>query len=140
MQVEDAITLFQETLQTAVGDIFPVISRRHVQASTIPNFPALYISHFSDDDEWTGSGLVRTLIDLRLYIYARTSKDQVPDTVLNTLVAQLAAVFAPDDPSNEFTMGQRVSWVRIQGKSSFYPGDLSDQALAIVPVSMLLTM
>jgi hypothetical protein len=140
MQVEDAIALLQETLQSAVGDIFPVISRRHVQASTIPDFPALYISHFSDEDEWTAGGLVRTFIDLRVYIYARTTKDQVPDTILNGLVAQIAAVFAPDDGSNEFTMGQQVSWVRMQGKTSFYPGDLTDQALALVPVSILLTM
>jgi hypothetical protein len=80
-------------------------------------------------------GLVRTFVDLRIYIYARTTKDQVPDTVLNGLIAQLAAVFAPDDASNECT----ISWVRIQGKTSFYPGDLTDQALAVVPVSILLT-
>ena len=140
MQVEDAVMLFQETLQSAVGDIFPVISRRHVQASTILNFPALYISHFSDEDEWMDGGLVRKTIELQFYIYARTAKDQVPDSVLNNLVAKLNAVFTPDDDSNEFTMGQQVSWVRVQGKSSYYPGDLSDQALAIVPVSIPLTM
>jgi hypothetical protein len=108
MQVEDAIALLQETLQSAVDDIFPAISRRHVQ-STIPDFPALYISHFSDEDEPTGGGLVRTFVDLRICIYARTTRDQVPDTVLNGLVSQLAAVFAPDDASNEFTMRQQVS-------------------------------
>jgi hypothetical protein len=141
LTTEAAISLLQSTLQSSVGDIFRIIGRRHILSSEIPEYPALYITHFANEDEWTGGGLVRTTLDLRLYIYATTTDKDIPDTILNGLVAQLAQAFTPDDEgSGEFTINGSVSWVRIEGRTEFYPGDLTDQAIAVVPVRIRPTM
>jgi hypothetical protein len=94
----------------AVGAIFPVISRRHVQASTIRSS-----RRSKSRTSRIKTNGPRAVWSARSSICASTFTHERPgirfqtDTVLNGLVAQLASVFAPDDAtSGENTKPTRI--------------------------------
>lgn len=140
MTPEQAIAALLAWFESQLAGSFNTFGRRINFANQVPEQPALFVTHYSNQDVWSGGGLTHSSAELRLFIYAQTGVDDVPDTILNNLVAAIAAALAPDSvDTNEFTLDGLVTWVRISGRSEFYPGDIGTQAIAVIPVTMLLT-
>lgn len=138
---ETALAALLASFRSSLGATFPTIARRLQAWDTVNALPALFIVHLSDEDTWSGNALQSSTLSVQLWVYAVTTPDDVPDTVLNGLVAAVAATgLAPDDAGSEqFTLGGLVSWCRIEGTSHYFPGDTGNQAVAVVSVKILLT-
>lgn len=140
MTPETAIAALLTWFEAQLAASFKTFGRRLKYTMQVTEQPALFLVHEDDDDIWSGESFDKTIVGLRLWIMAKTGPDDVPDTVLNALVAAVAGALQPDDGNTgQFTLGGKVSWCRIEGKSEFYPGDATDQALVIVPIKILLT-
>lgn len=82
-------------------------------------------------------------LHVELYIYVHTLSQQldptvVPSQMLNPLLDAVDAALAVDDRSNNvLTLGGLVSHCWIDGKTENFEGMIGDQAVAIIPVSIL---
>lgn len=95
-----------------------------------------------ETDEYRGLGLVRTRLDLRCYCYSRNPKGAASvgqldlDTMMTSFVAAFGQNAVDNFSTNECTLGGLVYWCRIEGKVFKEPGDLDEQTLMIVPISI----
>lgn len=82
-------------------------------------------------------------LNVELYVYAHTLAQQlapnvVPSQVLNPLLDAIDAALVPDDAANSvLTLGGLVSHCWIDGKTEIFEGVIGDQAVAIIPVAIL---
>ena len=61
-----------------------------------------------------------------------------PAIGLNNLIAAVKAAMAPDDPLQQrYTIGGLVMWCRISGRIEKDTGDLDGQAIAKIPVEII---
>lgn len=136
---ETVIAGFLTYLQTALSTTFPTIGRRVQFWSDVSEQPALFIRHNAAEDEWQQQ-LSRVTVELEAWIYTKTiSPDDVPDTNLNAAVLAFRNALAPDNVmTHTFTIGGLAYWCRVEGRSEYYPGDIAGQAVAIVPVKIIL--
>lgn len=75
-----------------------------------------------------------------LYLYARTDGEQVSAAVLNPILDAIEAALKPDNPTRRTqTLGGLVERCWIEGEIQTDEGTLGDQAVAIVPIRMLVT-
>lgn len=82
----------------------------------------------------------RLEFDLFLYVHtgAQNDPEVVPAQVLNPLLDAIEASLAVDDVANDAcTLGGRVSHCAINGTVEIYQGNLGDEAVAIVPIEIL---
>ena len=78
----------------------------------------------------------RAAVDL--YIYAQAPDETTPPaTVINPLLDAIAAALAPDPVSNVQSLGGLVAHCWIAGKIQTDEGVLGGQAVAIVPIEIL---
>lgn len=75
--------------------------------------------------------------DLFIY-YWEPDPNVVPSTGLNTYVDAVEAALAPDAVSNVQTLGGLVSHCWIEGDVAIFEGTIAEQAVAIIPVNILL--
>jgi hypothetical protein len=93
------------------------------------------------DDEFSGDGLLKTVLLGELWIYERAPQDLdiSPRTSLLARVKSIRDCFIPDNnDTGEYTIGGLVFWCRIIGQTNLAPGDTIEQSIARVPVSILL--
>ncbi|EHU2374009.1 MULTISPECIES: hypothetical protein [Acinetobacter calcoaceticus/baumannii complex] len=74
-----------------------------------------------------------------IYLYARTTGEQVPSSVLNPLVDAIEAALQPEFPEIEKcqTLNSLVTHCWIDGTIETDEGTLGDQAVAVIPISIL---
>lgn len=73
-----------------------------------------------------------------LYVYVRTDGGQDPGPILNQVLDAIDAALAPDnDVAGRQTLGGLVHYCRIEGAIETDEGTLGDQAVAIIPISIL---
>lgn len=80
--------------------------------------------------------------DLFLYVHTGAQNDPaiVAAQLMNPLLDAIAAALASDDISNDAcTLGGLVSHCAINGEIQIFPGNLGDEAVAIVPIEILTT-
>lgn len=137
--VRDAIyaALFAKlsTLTTA----FSTLSRRLQHFDDVPASaqPALFLSVGNHTVMVTTGQPSKWVMSAELYIYARTDGKQVAGSVLLPLLDAITNALAPDDIGNyRLTLGGLVEYCRIEGDVQIHEGDLGDQAIMIVPISM----
>jgi len=74
-----------------------------------------------------------------VYLYAKTSDPNIaPSTILNDLLDALEGVLAPGFPGQKQTLGGLCQHCWISGQVETDEGILGDQAMAIVPIEILL--
>jgi len=83
----------------------------------------------------TGKPTVWTL-NVDVYVYVRTDGGAPPGPILNPLLDAIEAALAPAG-SNVQTLGGLVHYARIDGAIETDEGTLGDQAVAIIPISIL---
>lgn len=82
-------------------------------------------------------------LSVDLYIYVHSLSQQLdpmvtPSQLLNPLLDAIDAALAIDDRSNNVnTLGGLVSHCWIEGKTENFEGMIGDQAVAIIPISIL---
>jgi hypothetical protein len=77
------------------------------------------------------------LLSVDLYLYVSTSGATSPGAVLNPIVDAIAAKLDYQVPGIPQTLGGLVQYARIEGKIETDEGTLGDDAVAIIPVSIL---
>lgn len=72
------------------------------------------------------------------YLYVRGSQDDNPPSVqLNTILSTILAILPPADFTTIQTLGGLVQWARIDGAIETDEGVLGEQAVAIIPITIL---
>lgn len=84
----------------------------------------------------TGRPPVWTL-DLDFYIYVSTAGATSPGTVMNPVLDYVDAALADPFPGQPQTLGGLAQWARIEGRIETDEGTLGTDAVAIVPVRIL---
>lgn len=79
------------------------------------------------------------MLNVRVYIYARgqTQDGEHPSKVLNQLLDAVTDAMRPSRAAEVLTLGGLVHYARIEGAIETDEGFLGEQAVAIVPITML---
>lgn len=118
---------------------FLTFSRRLKFWQEVTEQPALFLRQTDDDSDWPNTVLQALTLNAEIWIYSNFGQnpDLIPETPLNSMLDAIDQVFLPDDGmSNRFTLGGLVNWCRINGKTQLDPGDISGQAIAVIPVEI----
>jgi len=121
---------------------FVTTSRRLQQWSNVApaQQPALFVMEGNQSAGESGPyGLTRWELRAHLFIYARVGADpeETPSTTLNNLVDAVEWAILNVPKGQAQTLGGLVSDCRIVGEVVIDEGVLDQQALAIVPVSII---
>lgn len=118
---------------------FVTTSRRLCHWSDVPAIeqPALFVAQGGEQASTTTGQPTRWELEGQVYVYARVDDGAVPGTVMNPLMDAITAVLAPANPMQRQTLGGLVEWVRIDGRIETDEGVLGDQAVAIIPIRIL---
>jgi len=106
--------------------------------------PALFQVQSHQAPQQTGRGMPpKWLLRAELYLYANAGSDPhvIPAQQLNTLIDAIEAALKPatgnDIIQNVQTLGGIVSHCWLDGEIEVFDGALGEQAVAIVPISIL---
>ena len=121
---------------------FVTVSRRlrHWSDVGAAEQPALFMTQKSENAEERRPLPVKWRASVDLYLYAQAPDDLTPPaTMLNPLLDAVEAALAPDAVSHVQTLGGLVSHCWIAGRVQTDEGVLGGQAVAIVPVEILVS-
>lgn len=119
---------------------FVTVSRRlrHWTDVGAAEQPALFQIQKSESAEERAKLPPKWRASVDLYVYAQAPDETTPPaTVINPLLDAIAAALAPDPVSNVQSLGGLVAHCWIAGKIQTDEGVLGGQAVAIVPVEIL---
>jgi hypothetical protein len=119
---------------------FLTTGRRLLKWTDVSSQPALFLRSEDEESEWPQGPLQTLTLRAEAYIYsnAGANPDVVPETMLNNLLDAIDAAMAPDNAQSRlFTLGGLVAWCRIVGRIEKDTGDLDGQAMARVPIEIL---
>lgn len=143
-----AIALFTQ-LQTLAYDVntnptgFTTMSRRPQLWDDTTNKPALYQGQTLEQTGYNGDNTALPLhvmyFPITVYINTGLDPNTVPDTIINNLLDAIDAALAPPayDPNN-FTLGGKVSYARIEGETIRIPGYLDGQGKVLFTIKALI--
>lgn len=112
---------------------------KHWSDVPVADQPAVFQSQTGEEPkQQRGLPAVWTL-NVNIYVYVNTGGDttRTPSTVLNGIIDQIEAAFPPEPTEGVQTLGDLVSHAWISGKIETDEGTLGDQAVAIIPISVL---
>lgn len=105
-----------------------------------PNMqPALYMTVVSQSAEQITGFPTKYTLDAKVWIYThRDTADEIPSTAINRILDELDGVLMPPaGPSFKQTLGGLVEHCWINGEIVTDEGTLGNQAVAIVPIRLL---
>jgi hypothetical protein len=105
-----------------------------------PNMqPALYLTNDTQQAEQVTGFPTKYLLGAKIWIYChRDSGEEVPSAQINEILDGLDEVLKPSEsPTNKQTLGGLVEHCWISGAIETDEGTLGNQAVAIVPIQML---
>lgn len=81
------------------------------------------------------------LMEAEIYVYVQTTGKKIPGSVLNPIIDAIEQALAPSFPDIQLcqTLGGLVHHCWIEGTIETDEGTLGDQAVAIIPISILAT-
>jgi hypothetical protein len=126
-------------LQKVSFDSFETVGRRLIPWTEVAAQPALFIRQVSDRLEHNGMLLPALTMSLELWIYCHEGDPKASAaTKLNDLVDSVEDALKPDDITKRlFTIGGLVQMCWIDGEIEYDPGDLDNQAIAKIPVKII---
>lgn len=119
---------------------FLTTGRRLKHWSQVPSQPALFLRSEDEESEWAAPPMQVLTIRADAYLYSNYGQDPdvAPETMLNNLLDAIDSALAPDNPmTRQFTLGGLVSWCRVIGRIEKDTGDLDGQAIAEIPIEIL---
>lgn len=128
-----------EKLKAVPGLVFS--SRRLQHWSDVPaiNQPALFMAQTGQSCTQVRGMPKKWTFAAQVYVYANTSGDDAPASVLNPLLDAIEAALTPDIGVVCQTLGGLVEHCWIEGEIQTDEGALGDQAIAVIPISILVT-
>ena len=101
--------------------------------------PALFMATGNQTAETVRGQPTRWTLSVDVYVYVRTDGGADPGPIINPLLDAIEAALAPNAIENAQTLGGLVTWCRIEGAIETDEGTLGDQAVAIIPISILVS-
>ena len=113
---------------------------KHFSDVLIPDQPALFLSEVSQTVE-RSRGLPKKWIFLcNVYVYVRRAgMDQISSTNINNILDAIEAALEPPAGTDVQTLGGLVEHCWIEGTVATDEGTLGEQAVAIIPIRILVT-
>ena len=120
---------------------YVVKSRRLKHWNDVPKIdqPALFMAQGTQTAQTVRGYPTIWTLNVDVYIYVRTDGGADPGPLLNPLLDALEAALAPNAAENTQTLGGLCEWCRIEGAIETDEGTLGEQAVAIVPISILVS-
>lgn len=115
-------------------------SRRLIPWDDCKEQPALFVRDTDEETEYSQIIFQRLTIGAEIWLYSNLGQnpDLAPVIGLNYLLDAVQAAMASDDPMQQrYTIGGLVFWCRISGQIKKDPGDLDGQAIAVIPVEII---
>ena len=118
-------------------------SRKMKHWSDVPakQQPALFMIQSGETTAFVRGLPAKWTLKAELYLYVNPGegKSIIPSQVMNPLIGAIRAVFLPDNvAANTCTLGGLVSHCWISGEVEVYDGVLGEQAVAVVPIEVLI--
>jgi hypothetical protein len=132
-------------LQSALGPVFPTISRRWRMPDQIApeSRPALFQVQTGERAKTNANGeplIWIATVDLMIYTQGSSDEQTVPSQELNALMDAVESALAPSANSDgKLTLGGRVSHCRPQGAVRITENVSGAIAMAVLPVEILTT-
>jgi hypothetical protein len=99
--------------------------------------PALFMAQGQQIANTERGKPTRWTLEAKVYVYVRTDGNVVPSTVLNPILDAIEAALQGNAAENTQTLGGLVDYCRIDGAIETDEGTLGQQAVAIIPISIL---
>lgn len=102
--------------------------------------PAMFQTQVSEQAVTITRQKTKWLLTAKIYVYAhaQTQNGVPPATIINTLLDAITNAMKPDNAVVETqTLGGLVEYARIEGNIETDEGFLGEQAVAIIPISIL---
>ena len=101
--------------------------------------PAIYMTCVSQNAEQVTGFPTKYILDAKVWIYThRDTAGDIPSVAVNRILDELDSVLRPDpSPTYKVTLGGLVHHCWIDGEITTDEGTLGNQAVAIVPIRML---
>lgn len=121
---------------------FQTFSRKWKNWDQVSDQPALFQVQKGElpSEGFTGLPL-KYKLHVQEWIFAKTmsaSDDDAPSTVLNPLITAVKQLIRPATPGEKQTLGGLVEHAWIDGEIRIWEGALGNQAIAMIPITILL--
>lgn len=122
---------------------FATSGRRLIPWSQVTEQPAIFVRHIKEEHPPRPLPTPpRATIHAEVWIYAKTpDPSDVPDSTINPLIDAVEAALVPSNAELAVgrgqTLGGLVNHCWIEGTIEVDPGDLDSQAIAVIPVKIL---
>lgn len=125
----------------SASGVYVTKSRRLKHWNDVPKDaqPALFMAQGNQTAQTVRGQPTRWTLNVDVYVYARTDGGADPGPIINQLLDAIEAALAPNAIENTQTLGGLCEWCRIEGAIETDEGTLGDQAVAIVPISILVS-
>ena len=112
---------------------------KHWQDVPPEDQPALFLQVTGEMAQPVRGQPTRIVLEGNVWLYVRTDGDPV-GPILNPLLDLVDSALAPkNDGDHAFTLGGIVHHCWIEGNTQVFEGDLGNEAVAVIPVKMLVT-
>jgi hypothetical protein len=99
--------------------------------------PALFMIQTGEAPEQVKGLPPKWRLGVEVYLYVSVSEDVAPATILNPLLGAIRDALGPEPVSNTQTLNGLASHAWIAGQIEVYDGVLGSQAVALVPIEIL---
>ena len=140
------MSIARETIMQALFDLlntpgtYKTSSRRLKFWQDVTAQPALFVRHVGDEVMPRATRIPgKLVIEAEAWVYSKggADPDVAPETSLNALLDSIEAAIQPAAAQEVQTLGGLVTHCWIEGKIELHPGDIGGQAIAVVPIRML---
>ena len=140
------MNLDRETIMAALFNLlntpgtYATSSRRLKFWQDVAVQPALFVRHVGDEVQPRRTGMPgKLVIEAEAWVYSKggANPDVAPETSLNALLDGIEAAIQPPPALEVQTLGGLVTHCWIEGKIELHPGDIGGQAIAVVPIKLL---
>lgn len=112
---------------------------KHWQDTAAEDQPAIYLEHTGEVKQPVRGLPTRIVLELNLWLYVRSEGNPV-GPVLNPVLDSIEQALSPkNDGDHTLTLGGLVHHCWIEGQTQIFEGDLGEEAVAIIPVKLLVT-
>jgi len=103
--------------------------------------PAMFLAQGNETPMTVTGQPGKWLLQSKIYLYARTEGDAPPGPVLNPLLDAICNVVSAQNPvtGRSVLADEGIEWCRIEAAIETDEGTLGDQAVAVIPVTILAT-
>lgn len=117
---------------------FQTTGRRVIHWSKVAAQPAIFVRHIKERYPTRPTGmLAKVEINTEIWIYCRVPDDANADSSMNPLLDAVELALKPNPVTSVQTLGGAVIHCWIEGDLDIDPGDLDNQAKAVIPIKML---